>query len=148
MDEICAELQSTWHAEIPISAAMGTEVASYAGDELVVRAGLEPNINVHGTAFAGSLYAICALTGWGMVWLKLHEAGLNGHIVLAEGRIEYSRAVTGDIVCRCRFDPEVHGPKLAAFTKSPRATLALSCTIDARGKQAVSFEGLYAIRKR
>ena len=148
MDAICAELQTTWHAEIPISAAMGTEVVSYADNEFVVRAGLEPNINVHGTAFAGSLYAICALTGWGMVWLKLREAGLDGHIVLAEGRIEYGRAVTGDIVCSCRFDPEVQGPGLAAFAKSPRTMLALSCTIDTRGKQAVRFEGIYAIRKR
>lgn len=147
-DAHCVELQSTWHSGIPIAAAMGAEVAGLADDELVVRAGLKPNINVHGTAFAGSLYAIAALTGWGLVWLKLREAGLDGQIVLAEGRIEYLKAVAEDISCRCRFDPELHGPKLAALTRSSRTTLRLHCGIDAGGEPAVRFEGLYAIRKR
>lgn len=148
MDAICAELQSTWHTDIPITAAMGTAIDAYASDELVVRAALAPNINVHGTAFAGSLYAIAALTGWGMAWLKLRESGIDAHIVLAEGRIEYLRAVAEDIVCRCRFDPELHNPKLAALAGSSRTMLRLNCEIDAGGGPAVSFEGRYAIRKR
>lgn len=148
MDANCVELQSTWHAEIPIAAAMAVEIASFADDELVVRAGLDPNINVHGTAFAGSLYAIAALTGWGLAWLKLRDAGLDGQIVLADGRIEYLRAVAEDIVCRCRFDPELHAPKLAALEKSSRTLLRLHCRIDAGGRPAVRFEGLYSIRKR
>lgn len=148
MDANCRKLQSTWHAEIPIAAAMGAEISSFADDELVVCAGLDPNINVHGTAFAGSLYAIAALTGWGLAWLKLRDTGLDGRIVLAEGRIEYLRAVAEDIVCRCRFDPELHGPKLAALARSTRTTLRLHCEIDAGGGPAVRFEGLYAIRKR
>ncbi len=148
MDANCVELQSTWHAEIPIAAAMGVEVAGFAGDEFVVRAGLDPNINVHGTAFAGSLYAIAALAGWGLTWLKLRDAGFDGQIVLAEGRIEYLRAVAEDIVCRCRFDRELHGPKLAALARSSRTTLRIHCNIDAGGRRAVRFEGLYSIRKR
>ncbi len=148
MDAICAELQSTWHTDIPITAAMGAAIDAYASDELIVRAALTPNINVHGTAFAGSLYAIAALTGWGMAWLKLRESGIDAHIVLAEGRIEYLRAVAEDIVCRCRFEPESHGPKLAALERSSRTMLRLHCIIDAGGGSAVRFEGLYAIRKR
>ena len=148
MDAHCATLQSMWHEEIPIATAMGVEIASFADDELVVRAGLQANINVHGTAFAGSLYAIAALTGWGAVWLKHREAGLDGQIVLADGRIEYLRAVAEDIVCRCRFDPQLHGPKLAALARSSRTTLRLHCKIDAGGEPAVRFEGRYAIRTR
>lgn len=148
MDAFCAKLQSMWDSGIPISAAMGAEIAGFSTDELVVRAGLAPNINVHGTAFAGSLYAIAALTGWGLAWLKLQDAGLDGQIVLAEGHIEYLNAVAEDIVCRCRFDPEVHGPKLAALARSSRTMLRLHCEIDAGGRPAVRFEGRYAIRKR
>jgi thioesterase domain-containing protein len=57
----------------------------------VVRAELEPNINVHGTAFAGSLYAIAALCGWGMTWLQLKTRHIDGSIVIAEGNIRYAR---------------------------------------------------------
>ena len=148
MDANCAELQSTWHTEIPISAAMGIEIAGFAEYELIVRAGLEPNINLHGTAFAGSLYAVCALTGWGMAWLQLRRRSLDSHIVMSEGRIEYLKAIKDDIVCRCGLDPETHGASLAALEKSGRTTLTLVCTIDAGALEAVRFEGVYAIRKR
>ena len=85
MKNLCIELEQTWHEEIPISKAMGIRVADFANDQLVVRAELEPNINVHGTAFAGSLYAIAALCGWGMTWLQLRSRRIDGSIVIADG---------------------------------------------------------------
>jgi len=147
MTALCDELQSTWHEGIPISAAMGIEIARFADDELVVKAALAPNINVHGTAFAGSLYAICALTGWGMTWLKLRSAGLAGRIVIAEGQIRYRRAVAEDIVCTCRFDPSEHAAILAGVRDSGSGTLPLVCTITTGGREAVRFEGVYAVRR-
>ncbi|HLF12915.1 MAG TPA: YiiD C-terminal domain-containing protein, partial [Gammaproteobacteria bacterium] len=95
-DTLCAELHSTWHEEIPLAAAMGIEVVSFARDELVVRAPLAPNTNVHGTAFAGSLFSICVLTCWGRVWLALRQQGLAARIVVADSQIKYRKAVTGE----------------------------------------------------
>ena len=59
------ELQTLWHRDIPPAAAMAIEVAGYDGRTLSVRAPLAANRNVHGTAFAGSLFSACVLTGWG-----------------------------------------------------------------------------------
>ena len=103
MKNLCIELERTWHEEIPISKAMGVRVADFANDQLVVRAELEPNINVHGTAFAGSLYAIAALCGWGMTWLQLKSRRIDGSIVIADGRIHYDRPVKEPIVAACLF---------------------------------------------
>jgi thioesterase domain-containing protein len=148
LDALGRELQSTWLREIPLAAAMAIEVASCARDELVVRAPLAPNRNVHGTAFAGSLFSLCVLTGWGATWLALRQRGLGGAIVVAESRIRYRRAVSGDIVCGCRPDLAVVERSLAGLAATGRASLPLVCTIDQDDKRAVTFEGEYVVHSK
>ena len=77
----------------------------HAANRLEIRAALAPNVNVHGTAFAGSLYAIAALCGWGSTWLALRSRALGAHIVIADGHIKYARPVAETIVATCLFDP-------------------------------------------
>lgn len=144
--ELCAELQATWHHDIPPTAPMAVAVAGYDGQTLTVQAPLAPNRNLHGTAFAGSLYSVCVLAGWGATWLMLRQRELAGTVVVADSRIEYRKAVAGDIVCRCAPEPDNFEAALAEFLRSGRARLALTCTIESAGKTAVAFEGSYAIR--
>lgn len=139
-DGLLAELQATWHDEIPLAKSIGIEVVSFAGGELVTRAPLAPNINVHRTAFAGSLFAVCVLTGWGRVWLALRALGADGLIVVADSRIEYRRAVSGDLVCRCSSTPD-----MSSFDSARRAESTLTCTVDGPGAAAVRFEGRYVV---
>ena len=142
---LTAELQATWHRDIPPAAAMAIEVAGYDGTTLRVRAPLAPNRNVHGTAFAGSLFSICVLTGWGSTWLALRERGLSGSIVVSESQIRYRKAVTGELVCRCTTDAQSLDAALAGFAASGRASLPLTCTIHAGDKLAVTFAGTYVV---
>jgi thioesterase domain-containing protein len=146
-DRLGAELQATWHAEIPLAAAMAIEVARYDDGELLVRAPLAPNRNVQGTAFAGSLFSVCVLTGWGKVWLALRERGTSGSIVVADSRIVYRKVVSGEILCRCRADAAVETAALDELEDSGRATLPLTCTIDGAGAPAVRFEGKYVVKR-
>jgi thioesterase domain-containing protein len=143
--ELTAELQATWHRDIPPAAAMAIEVAAYDGRTLTVRAPLAANRNLHGTAFAGSLFSVCVLTGWGATWLALRERGLAGSIVVADSQIRYRKAVSGDLVCRCTTEPQSLDAAFAGFAESGRASLPLSCTIDAGDKLAVAFEGTYVV---
>jgi thioesterase domain-containing protein len=136
------ELQSIWHSRIPISKAMGIQVTSYDGMTLSARAGLAENVNVHGTAFAGSLYAIAALCGWGITWLKLKEAGLEGSIVIASGHIDYARPVSGDIEVACRFDAEAQLAAMDKLRATGRCRFELAVEI---GAGAARFNGNYAV---
>jgi thioesterase domain-containing protein len=145
---LCEELTATWHREIPIVAAMGAAVDSYDGRTLTVRAPMQPNRNVHGTTFAGSLYSTCVLTGWGAVWLALRERGLDGVIYAAESAVQYRKAVAGDFVCRCVFDAAALEPELEKFKESGRASFDLACTIDHDGKRAVAFTGKYVVHAK
>jgi thioesterase domain-containing protein len=145
---LTAELQATWHRDIPPAAAMAITVAGYDGATLTVGAPLAANRNLHGTAFAGSLFSICVLTGWGATWLALRRHGLSGLIVVADSRIKYRRAVTSDLRCRCKVEPAVVAPAVAALTATGRAELELACTIESGGRLAVAFEGTYVVQTK
>lgn len=137
----------TWHREIPIVAAMGMVAERYDGESLTVRAPLQPNRNVHGTTFAGSLYSACVLTGWGAIWLALRERGQTGVIYAADSSIQYRKGVLGDFVCRCAFD----GVAFAALDRlavADRASLELACTIESDNKLAVNFTGRYVVHTK
>jgi thioesterase domain-containing protein len=142
---LCAELEATWHRQIPLAAAMSIAVAGYDGKTLAVSAPLAPNRNVHGTVFAGSLFSICTLAGWGATWLALRERGLGGLIVVADCNIRYRRGVA-TVLCRCTPDADKLRDALDQFAAQGRATLDLVCTIDSDDKPAVTFTGKYVVQ--
>lgn len=82
-------LQNTWREAIPISDAMGIKVESYTDWLFSTQADFNANINVHGSMFAGSIYSLATLTGWGATYLTLKELELDGDIVLADANIKY-----------------------------------------------------------
>ena len=143
---LCNELELTWHRDIPLAAAMSIGIAGYDGRTLTVRAPLPPNRNLHGTAFAGSLFSTCVLTGWGAVWLALRERGLTGLIVVADSNIHYRKAVAGELVCRCTPDAEALRAGLEQFATAGRASFDLACAIDHADQRAVTFMGRYVVQ--
>jgi thioesterase domain-containing protein len=144
-DALRAELESTWRREIPLAAAMALTVIDCRGATLTARAPLAPNRNLHGTAFAGSLFSLCVLTGWGAVWLALRRHALAGLIVVADSRIRYRKAVTGDIVCHCTAEAQAVEALAAEVAAGGRGRLQLTCTIDVADRRAVSFDGTYVV---
>ncbi len=140
---LCADLQKVWYEQIPLSAAMEVTVSSFEDDVLTVAADLAPNINLHGTGFAGSLYAINALCGWSMVHLQMQLRGLEGSIVLADARMHYAKPVKERIVSVCDFGEQVAAFERLEETRKTRFTLTAS--ICANGEPAATFEGDYAV---
>jgi len=143
VENIGEELEKLWHRGIPLTVAMQIAVESCSSEHLTVAADLGPNANVHGTAFAGSLYAIAALTGWGMVWLALRERGLDGAIVLARGEIDYRRPVVERIVCHTAWPAAARSETLDRLAATGRADCSLECRI---GPAAARFVGRYSVR--
>ncbi|RXF05139.1 bifunctional GNAT family N-acetyltransferase/hotdog fold thioesterase [Pseudoalteromonas sp. PS5] len=87
-------LQNTWRESIPISDAMGIKVESYTDWQFSTKADLKANLNLHNSMFAGSIYSMATLTGWGATYLALKELGLEGDIVLADANIKYLKPLT------------------------------------------------------
>jgi thioesterase domain-containing protein len=100
--ELAQTLQEIWHKTIPLSKAMALQISYYDGKKLMTHCDADFNQNLHHTMFAGSIYTLATLTGWGWVYLALqaqqHEQkqnNLRGDIVLAEANIRYHRPIKG-----------------------------------------------------
>ena len=98
-----AALQAKIHRTIPLSAVMGYEIVELDEAQIVVEAPLQPNINIHGTGFAGSLYTLGVLSAWALCNHVIDDAGLDAELVIAEAAIRYRAPVRGRIRCRCRL---------------------------------------------
>jgi len=138
-------LEETLHKEVPLTRDMGVRVEAHDGQELVFSADLQPNINIHGTAFGGSLYSICAVVCWGMLHLKFQEAGLPGHSVLGGAKINYKRPIKSHIVARCKLPEDGSFESFLETLKGgERARVELIAEIFADEKLAVQFVGSYS----
>ena len=145
LHDLCTDLQAIWYQQIPLSKAMDMRVADFADNTLTCCASLAPNVNVHGTAFAGSLYAVQALTGWGMMHLQLQLHELDASIVIANGQIDYAKPVAEEIVVSCSFAGQEAA--MDNLQKSGKGRFQLTSKVQlSDGSSAGSFSGLYAVR--
>ncbi len=97
------QLAETWRQTIPLSQYMQLQISGFNGFQLSCSAPLAPNINLHQTMFAGSIYTLATLTGWGMLYLQLQALGLQGAQVLANANIRYLRPVASVPEARCQL---------------------------------------------
>ncbi len=144
MDPLCKELENTWHQKIPLSEFMQLHIDAFDNNVLVTTAKFAPNVNIHGTAFAGSLYSAQALTAWGMIWLQLKREGIDASIVLASGNVEYIKPLTDDLVTCCDFN-DVLG-SIVELKRNGKARFQLHCTVNGQEGIASQFVGDYAVK--
>ena len=99
-EEQARALQKIWHNTIPLSKAMNLQISYYDGTKLITHCDTDFNQNLHHTMFAGSIYTLATLTGWGWVYLALKalqqaNTSFDGDIVLADANIRYHSPIKG-----------------------------------------------------
>ena len=127
--DAAAALQAKIRAAIPLSAAMEFAIESLDTDGIRVVAPLPPNINIHGTGFAGSIYSLAVLTGWALATHILEDAGLDTELVVARGEIRYRAPVTGELRCVAIVDKAVREEFLRATREQGKGLLQLEITV-------------------
>ncbi len=132
---------------IPLVRCMGVKVREFDGTRLGLWAPLAPNANVHGTGFAGSVYAMGVLTGWGLVTLQLGLREVRADIVVANASVRYLRPVDGDLHASCEMSPEQLGDAMARLERRGMARFTLSTQIGPAQAPQASVEGHYAVRR-
>ncbi len=137
----CKLLQGTWHDTIPISEQMGIKLHQYTGRTLETRASLNKNINLHGTMFAGSIFSLATLTGWGMIYLQLKEKGLDGEIVLGDGNIHYHKPITMQPRALCNI--ESLSGKFEPLDKNKKCHIKLNVAILDGDNAVAEFSGVF-----
>lgn len=78
------------HQHIAPSQLLAMEVQTINATEVALTAPVAgPNINIHHTAFAGSIYSVCTLAGWSLAHHRLCLAGINADVVMGTAEITY-----------------------------------------------------------
>ena len=148
MSDLALQLQTTLHTEIPLTTAIGLRVERYEAGCVELSAPLAPNINHKDTAFAGSLTVVATLSGWGLLWLLLQEAGLPGKIVIQDCSVRYLRPVAGDFTARCGPpDPAEMERFLRTYRRRDQARIELRAEIRDGEELALELVGRYVVQR-
>jgi len=114
---------------IPLSESMQFSIDSLSQEAIRVSAPLQPNINIHGTGFAGSIYSLSVLTGWALCTHIMDELAMDGDLVVGKAEISYRAPVKADLECHCQATAEQRQSFLQQFREQGKGRLALEITI-------------------
>lgn len=95
-DHVLMQLDAHYQAMPPV-AAMRMRIAGYDGACLRLHAPLSCHINDKGCAFGGSLGSMMTLAAWGLVTLRLEEAGLSADVYVADTEVCFRAPLFSDI---------------------------------------------------
>ncbi len=129
MPKQARHLQNKIRTSIPLSEAMQFTIIELNPGAILVQAPLEPNVNIHGTGFAGSIYSLAVLTGWA---LSTHIMTLNhmqGELVVARAEIKYRYPISGAIRCRAEANEEDSDGFRKGFETSGKGKLVLGVEV-------------------
>ncbi|HPE62269.1 MAG TPA: YiiD C-terminal domain-containing protein [Thiolinea sp.] len=139
-----AALQQTLHDHIPLSRAMGFTIVALTDGQLQVTAPLAPNSNIHGTAFAGSLYSVATLTAWALAYHWLERLPFATELVLGKADIHYRQPVQGALQCHLAPDAAVRTRFLQAVEQHGHGRVTLEVNIN----DAAFWQGTLVARRR
>ncbi len=101
------QLEQVIHKTIPLSGLMGLEVKHLSNNSICLEAPVvDTNINIHGTAFAGSIYCMTVLSAWGFMYNRLLEEKITADVVVARAEIRYLSPIKKIICSECSVDED------------------------------------------
>ncbi|MDQ6808073.1 MAG: thioesterase domain-containing protein [Verrucomicrobiota bacterium] len=146
MDEAKAS-QDFFHAQIPITRAMGVQVVAADTKRFVVEAPVALNHNHMQTGFGGSVNAIATLAGYGCLWMRLRERAAD--VVIQESSIRFIRPIVKTIRAVCDVAAV---ERLPAFLEEVRANttgrIKLTVRVEENGIAAAEFRGTFVALPR
>lgn len=142
------QLEKYLHESIPLTKALGLRVKFASPARVLLECPLEPNINLHGTAFGGSIVALATLAGWTWIHVYMRERKQTPKLVISESHMQYLEPVTGS------FSAELRAPSDAiinsftqTFDRRGSARIELTVSVLSDGEEVGLFKGTYAALK-
>lgn len=141
---LLAELDGHYRAMPPV-AALQLEPATFDGEALRLRAPLSANVNDKGCAFGGSLVSLMTLAGWGLVTMKLREAGYEADVYVADSQVRYRAPLYDDLVASARLeDVDTWAAALEGFKRGGRLSVQVVARVRMpNGADAVRLQARY-----
>ena len=137
-------LTAALYATIPLSRPMALRCTAFTHNDAeplqLVAPFVESNRNVHGSAFAGSVYAAAVLAGW--AWAEAHAQRCGGAlaratVVVRSAAIRYRAPLRDTFVCIALPPTAAALARFAAeFAQHSKATLQLRVAVWAQADAA------------
>jgi thioesterase domain-containing protein len=142
LDSLNAQYQA-----MPPVAAMAIRAVAFDGLALRLHAPLAANVNDKACAFGGSLAGIMTLAGWGLLSLKLEQAGVAAQVYVADSHLRYLKPLYADLDARAVLAPDVDwAAVLSALKERGRARAAvLAQVLGPDGAVAAELSGRFAL---
>ncbi len=122
-------LQASYAAMPPV-AALQLRVAGFDGDALRLEAPLAAHVNDKGCAFGGSLASLMTLAGWGVVTLRLQQAGLAAEVYVADTQLHYRAPLFADLQATARLaEPDAWAGALERLRERGRASIQVAACV-------------------
>ena len=143
LNTLSTDLQNVWHNTIPLSKAMNITIGYYDRQKLVTSCDLAFNKNLHNTMFAGSVYTLATLTGWGWVYLLIQQEKIAGDIVLADANIRYHAPIEGIAFAETEYS--LNSGDCEKLRLNEKAKFTIEVIVKNGDKVAATFKGLYFV---
>lgn len=125
-----SKLQQTIHQTIPLSQQMGYEITALSNTQISVTAPLNKNVNIHGTAFAGSIYSVATLTAWALIYHILQTTSSDADLVLGEGQVKYRAPIKTDLQCTAAITEQKRQAFLSRLQEKGRSRIIVNVDIN------------------
>jgi thioesterase domain-containing protein len=141
--EQMTHLQQIIYDTIPLSRAMMLQISHVDANAIKVTAPVATaNANIHNTAFAGSIYSICALSAWALLHNRLMQENVPAEVVLAQADIRYLLPIKENINASCSIEEDDyqsfyehlqnHGKASISVVVRAQEQEEIQATLDAR----------------
>jgi thioesterase domain-containing protein len=130
---------------MPPVAALQLQVDGFDGSVLRLSAPLAAHVNDKGCAFGGSLGSLMTLAAWGVVTLRLQQAGIAADVFVADSEVRFLAPLFDDLRAEARLaDADAWDGFLARLRERGRASLRLdACVRLPDGAMAASSRSRY-----
>jgi len=140
------DIEQYLYQAIPLAQAMGVKVRQADGEQVVLAAPLEPNINHCATVFGGSAAAVATLAGWLLVYRQLQVLGVRGQVMVRRSQMDYQKAMHGAFTAHTLPLADTAWQRMvAALAKGRMARLTLAVELECGGVAAGRLDGEFVV---
>jgi thioesterase domain-containing protein len=128
-DAALSALDAHYQAMPPV-AAMQLRIAGFDGECLRLQAPLVRHVNDKGCAFGGSLVSLMTLAAWGLVTLRLQQAGVPADVFVADSQVRYLAPLYDDLDAGARLAADASWERfLADLRGRGRASMSTEAVV-------------------
>ncbi len=132
-------------AEIAPARVLQIKPVHYAEGVLTLAAPLEPNLNDKGTGFAGSMASLLMLSAWGVITLRLREAGINAEVMVVESDLKFVRPAQAGLTAEAHVNPSALKQIRSDLESRGRSRVRIEARLLSGGDECAAMNASYAI---